>query len=82
MSMSVAAAEKRPRDGVTCRQYGYVLEKLNKRNVSVCGGGGAQLRHSHVHISHSNNVKIVLAPSRMTSDNEQGFLIKVEGKIP
>ena len=80
MSMSVhAAAEKRPRDGVTCRQYGYVLEKLNKRNVSVCGGGGAQLRHSHVHISDDNSLKIVLTPSRMKRDTEQKFLIKTEG---
>jgi len=51
-AMSMSAAD-RPRDRVTCRQYGYVLEKLNKRNVSVCGGGGAQLRQSHVLISHT-----------------------------
>ena len=67
------------RDRVTCRQYGYVLEKLNKRNVSVCAGGGAQLRQSHVLLSQSNNLHIVLTPSRPTSDNEQNFLVKVEG---
>jgi len=73
-AMSMSAAD-RPRDRVTCRQYGYVLEKLNKRNVSVCGGGGAQLRQSHVLLSHSNNIHIVQTPN-----TEQSFLIKVEGK--
>jgi len=73
-------ATDRPRDRVTCRQYGYVLEKLNKRNVSVCGGGGAQLRQSHVYVSDSNNVEIVQTPSRLTSNKEQGFLIKVKGR--
>jgi len=61
-------------DRVTCRQYGYVLEKTNKRNVSVCAGGGAQLRQTHVLLSQSNNLHIILTPSR-----EQSFLIKVEG---
>ena len=64
--------DRRPRDRVTCRQYGYVLEKLNKRNVSVCG---AELRQSHVYISDSNNLRIVHTPN-----SEQNFLIKVEGK--
>ena len=72
--MSMSAAD-RPRDRVTCRQYGYVLEKLNKRNMSVCGGGGAQLRQSHVLISHSNYLHIVHTPNI-----EQSFLIKVEGR--
>ena len=72
-AMSMSAAD-RPRDRVTCRQYGYVLEKLNKRNVSVCGGGGAQLRQSHVLISHSNYLQIFRTPNI-----EQRFLISVEG---
>jgi len=72
-AMSMSA--DRPRDRVTCRQYGYVLEKWNKRNVSVCGGGGAQLRQSHVLVSHSNNLQIVQTPN-----SEQSFLIKVEGR--
>ena len=77
-AMSMSAAD-RPRDHVTCRHYGYVLEKLNKRNVSVCGGGAAELRQSHVYISQDNNVDIVLSPNRQTSDNERSFLIKVAG---
>jgi len=73
-------AMDRPRDRVTCRQYGYVLEKMNKRNVSVCGGGGAQLRQSHVYMSDSSHVQIVQNPSRPTSDNDQSYLIRIEGK--
>ena len=70
------SADDGPRDRVTCRQYGYVLEKVNKRNVSVCSGGGAELRQSHVYISDSNNVQIV-----QTASNEpiQKFLLKLEG---
>jgi len=52
-----------------------VLEKLNKRNVSVCAGGGAQLRQTHVLLSQSNQVQIVQTPR----NSEQSFLIKVEG---
>ena len=76
--MSTSATD-RPRDRITCRQYGYVLEKWNKRNVSVCGGGGAELRQSHVYSSDSNNLEIVRTTNVQTSDNEQSFLIKVEG---
>ena len=70
------SAADSPRDRVTCRQYGYVLEKMNKRNVSVCGGGGAELRQSHVYISDSNNVQIVQAAS---NERIRKFLLKLEG---
>jgi len=67
-------AEDRPRDQVTCtRQYGYVLEKWNKRNVSVCAG---RERQTHLLVSHSNNLQIVQTPN-----SEQSFLIRVEGRI-
>ena len=72
--------DRRLRDRVTCRQYGYVLEKSNKRNVSVCGGGGAELRQSHVYISDTNNVEIVTTPPRLALENENVFLIRVEGR--
>ena len=68
------------RDRVTCRQYGYVLDKLNKRNVSVCAGGAAQRRQSHVYLSHANNLHIILTLSRTeTQDVQQNFLIRMEG---
>jgi len=76
LSMSVT---DRPRDRVTCRQYGYVLEKSNKRNVSVCGGGGAELRQSHVYISDSNNLEIVQISSG-TDDRLLHYLLKIEGR--
>jgi len=72
--LDFTASVSMSRDRVTCRQYGYVLEKLNRRNVSVCAGGGAQLRQTHVLLSQSNNLHIVLIPS-----SEQSFLIKLEG---
>jgi len=49
--------------------------------VSVCAGGGAQLRQTHVLLSQSNLVKIVRTPNGPTFDNEQNFLIKVKGAI-
>ena len=70
----------RPRDRVTCRQYRYVLEKLDKRNVSVCGGGGAELRQSHVYVSDSNNVQIVqYHVASNTQRLGQNYLLRVEG---
>ena len=76
MSMS---ATDRPRDRVTCRQYGYVLETLNKRNVSVCGEGGAELRQSHVHMSDSNNVEITLIQTGYSQ--QVNFLIISQGIV-
>ena len=78
-AVSMSAAD-RTRDHVTCRQYGYVLEKLNKRNVSVCAGGGAELRQSHVYISDSNNAHIVQFPAASSSQSlGQNYLLRVEG---
>ena len=82
--LDFTAADDRPRAAghqrtadLTCRQYGYVLDKSNKRNVSVCGGSG---RQSHVYISHSNNVRIVLIqPALENQLSGRNFLIKVEG---
>ena len=74
--LDFTASVSASRDRFTCRQYGYVLEKLNKRNVSVCAGGGAQLRQTHVLLSQSNDLHIVQTPS-----SEQKFLIKVEGRF-
>ena len=76
-AMSMSAAE-RPRDRVTCRQYGYVLEKWNKRNVSVCG---AEMRQSHIYISHSNNVRIVQNHGVGSTARRvrQNYLIRIEG---
>jgi len=74
MCQCVVDGHQRTAD-LTCRQYGYVLDKSNKRNVSVCGGGG---RQSHVYISHANTVNVV-----QTTSNEPmlKFLLKLEGTL-
>jgi len=40
-------------------QYGYIVDKTNKNNVSICSTG-AQQRHKHVYQSAGNVVEIVL----------------------
>jgi len=78
--LDFTASVSASRDRATCRQYGYVLEKLNKRNVSVCAGGGAQLRQTHVLLSQSNSLQIVLSQSNTEDqDVQQNFLIRIEG---
>ena len=41
-------------------QYGYIVDKTNKNNVSICSTT-AQQRHKHVYQSTGNVVEIVLA---------------------
>ena len=66
------------RDVTACRQqYGYVLDKSNKKNVSMCAGGGAELRQSAVYQSNSHSLQIVLSSHR-TANNS--FLVKVQGR--
>ena len=77
---SMSEVADRPRDRVTCRQYGYVLEKLNKRNVTVCGGGRAELRQRHVYVSDSSNVEIVQHHVvSNTRRHGRNYLIRIEG---
>ena len=61
------------------RQYGYVVEKWNKKNVSLCAEGGAELRQSAVYTSHTNSLDIVLvvAHSQQTDASNYNFLIRV-----
>ena len=71
---------------VTCRQYGYVVEKSSKKNVSICStiageratGGGAMIeRERSVYTSDASAVSIVLTTS--TSD-VHNFLIRTSGE--
>jgi len=68
------------RDGdVTCYQYGYVIDKVNKKNVSICSVKGVEKqRESHVCTSESNTVNIVLTGIDMANSN---FLVKVQGML-
>ena len=72
--LDFTASEDRPRDRVTCtRQYGYVLEKWNKRNVSVCAG---RERQTHLLVSHSNQAQIIQTASHEPNPK---FLLKLKG---
>ena len=72
----------RARD-VTCHQYGYVAEKPNKRNMSICAtteeGGVTPQRESTVYTSDSSSVDVVLVAG--TNKDNHSFLIQVHGTI-
>jgi len=65
------------RDVTNCRrQYGFVVEKWNKKNVSLCAEGAAERRQSAVYTSDTNSLDILLTP---THRNHTNFLIKLQG---
>jgi len=55
-------------------QYGYIIDKssVNKKNVSVCHARSN--RQTHVHLSTSNTLHLVL-----TNDPDTNFLLKIRG---
>jgi len=55
-------------------QYGYIIERssVNKKNVSVCHARSN--RQTHVHLSTSNVLQLVLTA-------KENFLIKVKGLV-
>jgi len=55
-------------------QYGYIVDKTNKNNVSICSTN-AQHKHKHVYQSAGNTVEVVLE----LPTNDSGFLLAVEG---
>jgi len=58
-------------------QYGYIVDKTNKNNVSICSTD-AQQRHKYLYQSAGNLVEVVLMHAELaTSDN--GFLLAVQG---
>ena len=64
-------------------QYGYIVDKTNKNNVSICSTD-AQQRHKHVYQSAGNLVEIVLSPYQTANedaDTPQSFLLALEGKL-
>jgi len=63
-------------------QYGYIVDKSNKNNVSICSTA-AQQRHKHVYQSNGNMVEIVLSQEQTTNedgDTPMNFLLAFEGK--
>jgi len=64
-------------------QYGYIVDKTNKNNVSICSTD-AQLRHKHLYQSTGNLVEIVLNTHQIANkdvDTPQNFLLAFEGKF-
>ena len=65
------------RDVTNCRrQYGFVVEKWNKNNVSLCAEGAAERRQSAVYTSDTNSLDILLTA---THRNHTNFLVKLQG---
>jgi hypothetical protein len=67
---------------VACLQYGYVVEKSGKKNVTICGqqaavAGSTSQRESIVYESEMSSVDITLA-SGISAGNSK-FLIKIYG---
>ena len=64
-----------------CVQYGYIVEKSARQNVSICGGDGSK-RQRTVYTSTTNVLEIVL--SRRTNETEHdqvnfNYLLKLQG---
>lgn len=75
---------KRSRDRDTdCQQYGYIIEKANKKNVSICptaaaaAGGGKTQRENALYTSDTNTVDIIFAAA--ANAEQLNFLIKLNG---
>jgi hypothetical protein len=66
------------------RQYGYITEAFNKRNVSIYAvnngprSGFKVQRESALLMSQTNNVNIVMVSG--TNNDNHNFLIKINGK--
>jgi len=62
-------------------QYGYIVDKTNKKNVSVCSTA-AQQRHKHVYQSAGNVVEVILTRQVIEDENIlPNFLLAVQGKL-
>ena len=63
-------------------QYGYVVDKSSKNNVSVCSTA-VQQRHKHVYISSGNSVEIFLPQKIITATEDDetpvNYLLAFEG---
>ena len=61
-------------EGGQCRQqYGYIVDKQAKRNVSICGNG---VREKDLYLSRSNEILIV-----MSASEQQNFLVQFHGGL-
>jgi len=63
-------------------QYGYIVDKTNKNNVSICSTD-AQQRHKHLYQSTGNLVEIIITHQQLTGDETvpTNFLLAFEGTL-
>ena len=64
-----------------CVQYGYIVEKSARKNVSICGGDGSK-RQRTVYTSTTNVLEIVLIRRINRTEHDQvncNYLLKLEG---
>ena len=66
-----------------CVQYGYIVEKSARKNVSICGGDGSQ-RQRTVYTSINNVLEIVLSRRINRTEHDQvnfNYLLKLQGLL-
>ena len=63
-------------------QYGYIVDKTIKKNVSICSTAAKQ-RHKYVYQSVGNVVEIVIPHHQLTEDGNYSpnFLLAFEGTL-
>jgi hypothetical protein len=70
-------------DPAQCRQYGYIVDKTGKKNVSLCASvvddRSSSDRHVLVYTSQSSSIDIVLVSGAASGSDTYNFLIKVNG---
>jgi hypothetical protein len=75
--------QRHVKDVTRCRQYGNIIDKNNKDNVSICAKVTDNVissqRHSYVYVSQSNVVAVLLTGSETTDADQYNFLVKVNG---
>lgn len=84
INISILDFRVTPRDGASCLQYGYILDKANKKNVSICAkhdmGEVQSQREDAIFTSGVNNLDLVLFSGAANADNFN-FLLKLTGVI-
>ena len=73
LDLGVGGPSREVDEGSNCHEFGYVVDKSARRNVSICGGG--EERESYIHLSSLSVLEVVLMAS--ADDN---FLISFEGQ--
>ena len=68
--------ERRESAGDVCLQYGFIVDKSARKNISICGR--TPQREQVLYLSKTNTLKIVLASSDETG-NKLNVLLRFEG---